>query len=62
MRYDILYHWKLEELTKAVNKGLREGWQLQGGVSVSYNGSTGGAIFAQAMVLPEETDKEKGSE
>lgn len=48
MQYKILRSGEMEGLTKKVNKHLKVGWKLQGGVSVC--GGYGHAHFHQAVV------------
>jgi hypothetical protein len=50
--YIILMDYTTDELVKAVNYKLKNGWQLQGGVSITfYNHMT---KFCQAMIKVEE--------
>lgn len=49
MQYIILESWSAAGLEANVTLHLREGWSLQGGVSIAY--SPGGSLmYAQAMI------------
>lgn len=55
LEYKILNQESLNGLTFLVNKELKNGWILQGGVAFSMN--TYGQVFAQAMILPKKDIK-----
>jgi hypothetical protein len=48
MEYDVIKDYELADMVKKVNKAIKEGWKLQGGVCVdSFNVRF---TWAQAMV------------
>lgn len=49
MEYRILSHSGRKDLEKIVTNALADGWQLQGGVSITTN-SMNDIAFAQAVV------------
>lgn len=49
MEYDVVYASSIEGLIKKVNQMIAEGWQLQGGVTVSTQDGTE-YYFYQAVV------------
>ncbi len=49
MEYDVVYASSVEGLIKKVNQMIAEGWQLQGGVTVSTQDDTE-YYFYQAVV------------
>ena len=49
MEYDVVYASSVEGLIKKVNQMIAEGWQLQGGVTVSTQDGTE-YYFYQAVV------------
>lgn len=54
MKYNVLYATCKSDLVEFVNEALKEGWKLQGGVSVAatYDQRNGGdEIFLQAVVM-----------
>ena len=58
LHYKVIEWHKRDYLEEKVNRELKEGWQLQGGVSVSmYHNSLGTTcIYAQAMTKEEESE------
>lgn len=50
MLYTIVKQYKPVEFENTVESFLKEGWILQGGVSVAVNSNTGETIYAQAMI------------
>lgn len=54
MQYAIVQHGDLKGLNKLVNKAIQEGWEPQGGVSVSSERTSTFSrysVYCQAMVL-----------
>jgi len=47
MEYVIIQYFEKNFFEKMVNEKLNEGWELCGGVCISWNG--GNMIYAQAM-------------
>lgn len=52
LEYSIVIDESADEVVNLVNEALREGWQLQGGLSVTVAANTQGTffLFGQAMV------------
>jgi hypothetical protein len=51
MKYDVLATPDLEELCKWVNEKLKQGWQLQGGITTMTH-QPRYTVFYQAIVKP----------
>lgn len=49
LEYKVVYETSISDLTRKVNKLLREEWSLQGGVSISVSTPVSKAMYAQAM-------------
>lgn len=54
MKYTIVSHWKREQFQAEVERHLRQGWTLQGGVATTDTSVN--ASFHQAMVKEERQD------
>jgi hypothetical protein len=52
MRYVVVTNTKKIKLNEEVNAKLRDGWRLQGGVSIIHIGI--GFVLAQAMITERE--------
>lgn len=52
LEYSIVIDESADEVVNLVNEALKEGWQLQGGLSVTVAANTRGTffLFGQAMV------------
>ena len=48
MEYKVIRESWLPDLERIVNQYLKENWQLQGGVSVAYNGGST-MVYTQAL-------------
>ncbi len=44
----LLFYYEMENLVKEVNEYLKEGFELQGGISISIAGTS--RAYAQAMI------------
>lgn len=52
LEYSIILDESADELANLVNEALKDGWKLQGGLSVTVSANTQGTffLFGQAMV------------
>lgn len=49
MKYKVLFNYDTEKLEEQVNYFLKNGWKLQGGISVTFKVTGQNLIYAQAM-------------
>ena len=57
IKYDVECDDSLDELIKAVNKKLKQGWQLQGGISTMTH-QPRYTVFYQAMTKETDDDEQ----
>jgi len=50
IEYRVVGSWDADDFERLVNNMLREGWRLQGGVSIAYSGSPPYIAYVQAVV------------
>lgn len=53
MNYIVVTDWLLHGFQKTITDYLKDGWRLQGGVSLTKNFANGETIYAQAMIKGE---------
>jgi hypothetical protein len=50
MEYKVIHHNNLYSFENEINSLLNQKWELQGGVSIAYQGGYHEYVYSQAMV------------